>query len=70
MYLGKDIGDVQFLLLMIKRNVFPIPKKDLPIPENIDLNFKGNPLDNAEKWKKFKIDGKKLVRETDTLDTL
>ena len=39
------------------------------LPENIDLNFKGNPLDNAEKWKKVKIDGKELIRETDTLDT-
>ena len=52
-------------------NVFPIPKKNLPVklPENIDLNFKGNPLDNAKEWKKIKIDGKELVRETDTLDT-
>jgi len=52
-------------------NVFPIPQKKLPVklPENIDLNFKGNPLDNAKEWKKIKIDGKELVRETDTLDT-
>ncbi len=52
-------------------NVFPIPKKDLPVklPENIDLNFKGNPLDSAKEWKKIKIDGKELTRETDTLDT-
>jgi len=51
--------------------VFPIPKKNLPVklPENIDLNFKGNPLDNAKEWKKVKIDGKELIRETDTLDT-
>ena len=52
-------------------NVFPIPKKNLPVklPENIDLNFNGNPLDNAQEWKKIKIDGKELTRETDTLDT-
>ena len=52
-------------------NVFPIPKKNLPVklPENIDLNFKGNPLDSAKEWKKIKIDGKELTRETDTLDT-
>ena len=33
--------------------VFTIPKKDLPVklPENINLNSKGNPLDSAEKWK-------------------
>ncbi len=52
-------------------NVFPIPKNNLPVklPENIDLNFKGNPLDNAKEWKEIKINGKKLIRETDTLDT-
>ena len=54
-----------------KGNIFPIPKKDLPVrlPENIDLNCKGNPLDSAKKWKEIKIDGKELTRETDTLDT-
>ena len=52
-------------------NVFPIPKKDLPVklPKNINLNSKGNPLDSAKEWKKIKIDGKELTRETDTLDT-
>ncbi len=51
--------------------VFPIPKKNLPVklPENIDLHSKGNPLDSAKDWKKIKIDGKELTRETDTLDT-
>ena len=51
--------------------VFPIAKEDLPVklPENIDLNCKGNPLDNNKEWKKIKIDGKELTRETDTLDT-
>ena len=52
-------------------NVFPVPKNNLPVrlPENIDLNFKGNPLDNVQEWKKIKIDGKEFTRETDTLDT-
>ncbi len=52
-------------------NIFPVPKKDLPVklPENIDLNCKGNPLSSAQEWKKIKIDGKELTRETDTLDT-
>ena len=52
-------------------NVKTIPKKDLPVllPENIDLNCKGNPLDNKNGWKNIFIDGKKFVRETDTLDT-
>ena len=52
-------------------NVFPIPKKNLPVklPEDINLNFKGNPLDGSMEWKKIKINGKELTRETDTLDT-
>ncbi len=52
-------------------NVIPIPKKQLPVklPENINLKFKGNPLDRAKEWNKIKIDGKELTRETDTLDT-
>ncbi|WP_440643952.1 leucine--tRNA ligase [Candidatus Pelagibacter sp. HIMB123] len=49
----------------------PIPKSMLPVklPENIDLNVKGNPLDNQKDWKEIEIDGKKYTRETDTLDT-
>ncbi len=51
--------------------VFPIPKENLPVklPENINLNCKGNPLDSANEWKKIKINEKELTRETDTLDT-
>jgi len=50
---------------------YPIPKSMLPVklPENINLNVKGNPLDSQTEWKKVFIDGKNLVRETDTLDT-
>ena len=49
----------------------PVPKEMLPVklPENINLNVKGNPLDYEINWKEIKIDGKKLIRETDTLDT-
>jgi len=52
-------------------NAIPIPKKDLPVklPENIDLNSKGNPLNFIDDWKNIKINGKDFVRETDTLDT-
>ena len=52
-------------------NLIPIPKKDLPVklPENVDLNAKGNPLNSNDEWKKIKINGKSLIRETDTLDT-
>ena len=38
------------------------------IPENIDLNVKGNPLDSQNNWKEEKLMEKKF-RETDTLDT-
>ena len=52
-------------------NVHPIPKSMLPVklPENIDLKVKGNPLDSQKNWKEVIIDGKKMKRETDTLDT-
>ncbi len=51
--------------------VYPIPKSMLPVelPENIDLNVKGNPLDSQNNWREININGKKLFRETDTLDT-
>ncbi len=51
--------------------VIAIPKKDLPVklPENVDLNAKGNPLNTKNDWKKVNVNGKDLVRETDTLDT-
>ena len=49
----------------------PVPEKDLPIelPEDIDLNINGNPLDKHPSWKFLKINGKTFTRETDTLDT-
>ena len=52
-------------------NTHPIPEIMLPVvlPENINLNVKGNPLDAQKKWKEIEIDGKKMTRETDTLDT-
>ena len=51
--------------------VIKIPEKDLPVklPESIELNTNGNPLDFQEDWKNVKIDGKHCTRETDTLDT-
>ena len=52
-------------------NIIKIPEKDLPVklPENIDINTNGNPLDAQEDWKSISVDGKKCKRETDTLDT-
>jgi len=51
--------------------VIKIPEKNLPVklPENLNINTNGNPLNFAEKWKEINIDGKKCIRETDTLDT-
>ena len=52
-------------------NIIKIPEKDLPVvlPENIDINTNGNPLDSQSEWKKITINGKVCRRETDTLDT-
>ena len=50
-----------------------VDKSELPIllPDDIDLNSQGNPLEVHPKWKNTiqKSTGKKAVRETDTLDT-
>ena len=47
----------------------PLEKLPIKLPENIDLNTKGNPLDHQEEWKKITIDGEMCTLETDTLDT-
>ena len=53
--------------------VIPVEKSELPIelPDDIDLNTPGNPLDAHPTWKNTiqKSTGKKATRETDTLDT-
>jgi len=51
--------------------IVKIPKKDLPVklPEDININTTGNPLEKKEKWRNIIINGKKCIRETDTLDT-
>ena len=54
-------------------SVVPVDKSELPVelPDDIDLNSKGNPLESHPKWKNtiHKSSGKKAIRETDTLDT-
>ena len=54
-------------------SVVPVDKSELPIilPDDIDLNSKGNPLNAHSKWKNTyqKSTDKKAIRETDTLDT-
>ena len=54
-----------------KNNIVKIPEGELPVklPENIDINTNGNPLDFQDDWKFVNINGKKCRRETDTLDT-
>ena len=53
--------------------VVPVDKSELPIklPNDIDINSKGNPLDFHPTWKKtkYKKTGEEATRETDTLDT-
>tara|TARA_B100000029_G_scaffold413323_1_gene416295 strand:- start:2375 stop:4909 length:2535 start_codon:yes stop_codon:yes gene_type:complete len=53
--------------------VIPVEKNELPVklPEDIDINYKGNPLDSHPTWKKtkYKKTGEEAIRETDTLDT-
>ena len=55
-----------------KGEALAVDKKDLPIllPEDVDLNLKGNPLEKHPTWKFTKLaSGEKAIRETDTLDT-
>jgi len=55
-----------------KGKAIPIKKKDLPVllPEDVNLNATGNPLEKHPTWKYTKLSsGEKVVRETDTLDT-
>ena len=49
----------------------PVPKSSLPVklPDTVNFEKKGNPLDSLDSWKNITIDGKEYSRETDTLDT-
>ena len=52
-------------------NPIKIPKSLLPVklPKIDKFKTSGNPLESDNDWKNIIIDGKKFVRETDTLDT-
>ncbi len=55
-----------------KGEAIAVDKKNLPIllPDNVDLNVRGNPLEKHPTWKFTKLSsGEKAIRETDTLDT-
>ena len=41
----------------------------IKLPEKIELNTKGNPLDHQKKWKEIQINGENCTLDTDTLDT-
>jgi leucyl-tRNA synthetase len=53
--------------------VVPVPEKDLPVilPEDVDFDRPGNPLDRHPTWKNVSCPrcGKQAKRETDTMDT-
>ncbi len=53
--------------------IIPVPEKDLPVrlPEDINFDKPGNPLDHHPTWKFTTCPetGMKAIRETDTLDT-
>nr|WP_272213432.1 leucine--tRNA ligase [Marinicella sp. W31]MDC2879388.1 leucine--tRNA ligase [Marinicella sp. W31] len=53
--------------------VVPVPKEDLPVqlPDDIDFEKPGNPLDRHESWRHVACPncGKDARRETDTMDT-
>ena len=54
-------------------DIVPVDKSELQIklPDDVDLNCEGNPLENHPNWKKTKqkSTGLAATRETDTLDT-
>jgi leucyl-tRNA synthetase len=52
-------------------NPIKIPKEMLPVelPKIDKFKTSGNPLNENNDWKNITINGKKLIRETDTLDT-
>ena len=54
-----------------KNEIVKIPLDSLPVllPDNIDIQTIGNPLDLQNDWKNIIINGEKCTRETDTLDT-
>ena len=47
----------------------PLDKLPIKLPEKIDFNTCGNPLDNQKDWKNIVINGEECLLETDTLDT-
>lgn len=53
--------------------VIPVPEEELPVllPEDVNFDHSGNPLDHHPTWKHTKCPscGKAALRETDTMDT-
>ena len=61
------------ILYLDDGKIVPVEKNELPVtlPEDVDLNSPGNPLDSHPSWKNtiHKTSGQNATRETDTLDT-
>ncbi len=56
---------------MKKMKLLKFPRKDLPVklPEKINLNTKGNPLDHQKNGLKIEIDGEKCQKRNRYFDT-
>ena len=56
-----------------KCGIVPVPDDELPVilPENVDFNVPGNPLDRHSEWKHVQCPScsNAAIRETDTMDT-
>ena len=60
------------MLYLDDGSVVPVPRDQLPVllPEDIDFQAPGNPLERHATWQEVTLpDGRKARRETDTMDT-
>ena len=65
-FLDKDIKVLHSDVISENGDIVPVDKSELPVelPDDIDLNSPGNPLEKHPKWKHtiHKATGKKAVR--------
>ena len=71
----KDTGGVPIPIIHwpLMRLLYPVPENDLPVtlPDDVDFQKTGNPLDNHPTWKNISCPACQgdAQRETDTFDT-